>query len=393
MLIDQQKSKQMAEILGLVAEHLDIPDDIFQLARKRYTELGVWLKADHLERYQSDAGIYPQGSIRLGTSVRPVRMEDDYDVDLVYRRDIQKESTTQENLQKDVGDQLRRYIQYLSRAGQAVPTLSQGRRCWTLEYKGQFHMDVLPALPDDEASQHNLRDIEDAIVITDKKLREWQHSNPKGYANWFDDQQRVILLERREMMAKAAEVDVETISPERVSTPLRRVVQILKRHRDIRYQGDSDDKPISIIITTLAAGAYHGEPNIFEALIAVVPRMREGIKVRNDEYWVPNPINPENENFADKWKKTEEPQRAKRFFEWLQQVESDFLTASRQAGMQKIAESLSPVLGGEVVQRAMERYGRGLDQQHQGGQLRMAAKTGMLGAVGATLRKNTWYGA
>lgn len=38
-------------------------------------------------------------------------------------------------------------------------------------------------------------------------------------------------------------------------TPLQRAVQILKRHRDIMFAGD-EDKPVSIIITTLAAKAY-----------------------------------------------------------------------------------------------------------------------------------------
>lgn len=42
---------------------------------------------------------------------------------------------------------------------------------------------------------------------------------------------------------------------------LQRIVQILKRHRDIMFNGD-EDKPISIIITTLASRAYRGETNL-----------------------------------------------------------------------------------------------------------------------------------
>lgn len=391
MSIEAGRDTQLTKLLGFVADELDIPENIYQLARTQYTDLSSWLKTDHLDRYKSDAEIYPQGSIRLGTSIRPVKIEDEYDIDLVYRRDIKKESCTHEDLKRDLGDQLRRYVSHLSRTGQSTPTLKEGRRCWTLEYKGQFHMDILPALPDEEAQQYNLCDIEDGIIITDRVLREWQHSNPKGYANWFNEQQRVMLLERQEMMAKAANVDIERIPQERVPTPLRRVVQILKRHRDIRYQGPSDGKPISIIINTLAAEAYQGEPDVFAALIAVVPRMRNGIKVQNGEFWVPNPINPK-ENFADKWKETDESQRAKRFFAWLHQVETDLLVASKQTGMQKVAESLSPVLGGDVIKRAMERVGRNMDQQQQSGQLRMAARTGSLGLVGTALKKNTWYG-
>lgn len=392
MLIDPNKGKQLAELLGYVGEELDIPDDVYQQARQRYAELGDWLKTDHIEQYQSDAEIYHQGSLRLGTAVQPVKKEDEYDVDLVYRRDIQKESATQEELKVALGQQLQRYIKYLRLNGKAVPELVPGRRCWTLDYKRQFHMDVLPALPDDEAAEYNLRDLDDAIIITDTKLLKWQHSNPKGYANWFNDQQEMLLMEQREMMAKAAEVDVDTIPRERVPTPLRRAIQILKRHRDIQYQGNPDDKPISIIITTLAANAYGGQPDIFDALTAISAGMRDGIKTKNGEYWVPNPINPE-ENFADKWKKTEEPQRAERFFEWLDQVEKDLSIVSQQTGLHRIVESLSPMLGESLVKRSAVRYGEKMSKQRTNGKLRMATASGILGTDGArSVPKHTNFG-
>lgn len=170
MQVNQQKGKQLAEILGCVGEEFDIPEDVYQDIRRRYMDLGDWLKADHLEHYQSDAEIYPQGSLRLGTAVRPVKEENEYDVDLVYRRDIQKESTTQQELKTDLEDQLKRYLQHLADEGSEVPELVPGRRCCTLNYEGQFHMDVLPALPDDKAAEYNLRDLDDALIITDTEL-------------------------------------------------------------------------------------------------------------------------------------------------------------------------------------------------------------------------------
>ena len=52
-------------------------------------------------------------------------------------------------------------------------------------------------------------------------------------------------------------------------SPLQRVVQILKRHRDLMFNGD-ESKPISIIITTLAARAYNKETDVLDALVNVV---------------------------------------------------------------------------------------------------------------------------
>lgn len=65
--------------------------------------------------------------------------------------------------------------------------------------------------------------------------------------------------------------------------PLQRVVQILKRHRDMMFEG-ADNKPISIIITTLASRAYNKQENIIEALVDVVNNMERFIEVRRDKY-------------------------------------------------------------------------------------------------------------
>jgi hypothetical protein len=389
MLIDAQTRTQLSEILSFIAEALDIPDDLYQEARLKYVALGEWLKADHRSRYRSDGEIYHQGSIRLGTSIRPIKDDGEYDIDLVYRREIQRESTTQEQLKSEVGEQLRRYIGSLERNGEPVPTLIEGRRCWTLNYKGRFHMDILPAIPDEEAGRHNLRDVSDGIIITDKELREWQPSNPKGYANWFIEKQEVLIAQRRVKMAEEARVDIETIPPERVPTPLRRVVQLLKRHRDIRYQGNPDDKPISIIITSLAAQAYGNQSDLFASLRAIVWDMRDGIEQRNGVLWIPNPVNSE-ENFADKW--TEEPQKADRFFEWLGRVQADLQAVAHEKGINNIAKSLQLVFGEAVVNRGMKKYGDALDISQSRGDLRMAVKTGLLGSTGIPIKKNTWYG-
>jgi hypothetical protein len=383
-------TKQIGTILGFLADELDVPEDLYAEMVRKYEHLSAWIKEDNAERFHTDSEIYPQGSTRLGTMISPVKKDCEYDVDLVYRRELSKRSVTQEELVEQTGDQLRRYIADLREEGGDVPELVRRRRCWALNYKGRFHMDVLPSIPDDEAAIFTVRSLDAAILITDRELRQWQHSNPKGYAEWFNDRESRVLRERRGVMAKAANVEVESIPEERVRTPLRRVVQILKRHRDIRYEGNPDDKPISVIITTLAAGAYASETDLFDALISAVREMPKGVQTRNGEWWIPNPVNPK-ENFADKW--NEEPRKATLFFRWLGQVEAD-LTAAREqtGGIHRVGEALAPAFGSDVVRKSIERLGRETDAAQQRGDLRMAAKTGALGAVGSVVPKNTWYG-
>ncbi len=191
-------------------------------------------------------------------------------------------------------------------------------------------------------------------------------------------------------MAQAGNVEIEKIAADAVKTPLRISVQILKRHRDIRYAGDPDDKPISIIITTLAAAAYQNELDLFEALMGIVMRIEASIKFTDGKWWIPNPVNPK-ENFADKWNLF--PQRAERFFEWLTMVKFDMESLLKQSGLNNISGKLSESFGSDVVERSMKRYGEELDASQHRGDLKMASGSGLLNtSVGITVGRNTWYG-
>jgi hypothetical protein len=348
-----------AENLGRLMKdvYLDLDVDRARLAeaKRKYKELGDWLKLDSQEYFRTDSGLYIQGSALLGTLVKPLG-NGEYDFDFVYRRELRKESVTQAELKKQVGDQLRRFIKHLRNIGSTdVPELHEGARCWRLQYRGRFHMDILPALPDLEPDYLILP--EHGLIITDRDLAHWQFTNPKGYNAWFRESMRVALYEERTKLAKAANVDVEAIPEEEPKTTLQMAVQILKRHRDSTYKGSIEDRPISIIISTLAAHVYDNNPNLYLALNNIVQNMAQYIEERDGEFWVENPIN-HKENFADKWNKY--PQRAKNFISWLKQARLEF-SAMQTETVDKISESLSKSLNinnaGAVVTAAHKRAG------------------------------------
>lgn len=368
---------------------LDVPGDLDAEFSRRYGELAEWLAADADARFKANGVIYPQGSRLLGTMIRPVDPADDYDIDLVYRRDLKRTGVTQQELKNSVGEQLGRFCAYLSETGSDVPKLVEGRRCWTLDYDAPFHMDVLPALPDDDSSTQ--RDAEHRILITDKELRLWQPSNPKGYANWIKQRMRSALDQLRREMAKSAGVDIEEIPEDRVKTPLQRVVQLLKRHRDIRYDGPPEDKPISIIITTIAGLAYNGETDVYAALKATVDAAPSLIERRGEAYWLPNPI-AEDENFADKWQ--EHPERAERFFRWIDQMRDDLESALGGGGLDKVAKSLGGAFGESAVNGAVRRLGDSVRESRIAGNLRVAAPTGALTSSerGIAVPDHTFFG-
>ncbi len=250
----------------------------------------------------------------------------------------------------------------------------EGRRCWTLVYaeSTKFHMDILPAIVGRnhytllERSFSNLTkdDIDNlSIRITDKTLENyftdtnvenWLKSNPLGYAGWFNERKKTYVEQVRLLS--------ESIKPlpkyQKNKAPLQRAVQILKRHRDITFGGD-EDKPISIIITTLAAKAYRQESDITEAITNILNRMPSYINyVYNERYkreiaWIANPVNSE-ENFADKWPDT--PRKEELFFQWLAKAQTDFQDLEK-INFAQLYPRLKSVLGGSVVREGFSKTG------------------------------------
>jgi hypothetical protein len=375
-------------LLEHISFELDPPPEIHRTLNGEYTRLGDFIKEDSKSRFRANAEIYPQGSKALGTLNRPVRGTDDFDLDAVYRRDIALGSVTQADLKTSTGDQLREYVRARRKEGVTKLELVDGRRCWTLQYDG-FHIDVLPALPDRSEPAAMLAG--EPILITDRRLHHWQASNPKGFVAWFRTEMKRRITARSDMMEKAAgDVDVKQIEDDRVKTPLQVAVQLLKRHRDIHFQESFGERPISIIITTLATHAYQGEIDPYRALDRIVRDAPSYIERRAGKVIVANPTNPD-ENFADKW--NEKPALARVFLDWLRKVDADIAAARGQSGMHKVARSLGGVLGDDVSEGAARRWSKQVQHQSTTGQLRASAGSAALGTTGPiAVRKHTFYG-
>lgn len=329
----QITSFDLNQVLEDLAASLDIPPQFAEQAISTYEDVAEWLGQEDSPLRDYSPKIYPQGSFRLGTIIKPVEPSAGFDVDLVCRLEIKKERTTQADLKKGVGARIRDSDEFRQ-------LLHERRRCWTIDYPNQFHLDVLPAIPDLESGGQS-------VLITDTDLRNWQHSNPIAYSEWFFERMRKTLTEARALMAKSAGVNIEDIPEWRVRTPLQRAIQLLKRHRDVHFEHDDELRPISIIITTLAASAYDGEGDIEGALIKLVRKMPEHIENRNGRWWVSNPAHAE-ENFADKW--NESPERRKAFLSWLNQIFNDIVPTTIAKSAQQRKDRLDESFG--VQQRS-----------------------------------------
>lgn len=377
-------------MLEEISKQLDISPTMYKLAVERYSSVSKYLEKNGIE-----ANFYPQGSFRLGTVTRPIKNgeESDYDIDLVCQMFIEKTKTSPSIIKNAVGDLLKQNTQYKEILD------DEGRRCWTLLYAEKdgigFHLDILPSVGEstdiiqDLLISHKVRPIyvDSVIAITHKKDNSysWTSSNPRGYGDWFDeinkpfysliekDAKKLLFENNRNIFAS-----IDDVPTQLVRTPLQRVIQILKRHRDLRFNGHEyeEDKPISMIITTLTSLIVKNENcatvDPFTLLNFIVTKLAEYAELINNSnakiaqqqnsiikrdvttnrWYIPNPVNP-SENFADRWHENNN-RKAKAFFDWVKWVSTDLIGSLNNPDF--AVDSLKPILGSSVIEKVHAKY-------------------------------------
>lgn len=331
------------EVIGLldrICAELEITDAMFNLAKDRYEGIAAYLEAEGSQLRQYRPLIHPQGSMNIETTVKPIGTAE-HDVDVICRLLVQERYPRAAFLNL-VYDRLKQRNCY---------RLERKNRCIRVQYANEFHIDITPGIPDISMGGDN-------ILVTDKELGRWKESNPKGYAAWFRGvaslAARVTYADRGYMQKFAA---AEPLPAPRFSKPmLNRIVQLMKRHRDVMFDGHRT-APISAIITTLAGLSYnhHAVQGVFgnqvEFLRIVVRDMPKFITTEG----VLNPANAQ-ENFADKW--LLHPERRIAFNKWhaAAVIHVERVLGSIGRGKQMLFETLAPAYGDGLVKTAMVKH-------------------------------------
>lgn len=414
MLIDSKKN-QFEDLLNKLSTNLSITRSQHEAAVQSYKAVGKYLSSESSPLSEYEPYIKPQGSFIIGTTIQSIEEDGDIDLDVVCEFKRKKITWTQYHLKNAVGDHLKAHGTYERLLDE------EGRRCWTLNYREEgvtnqrYHMDILPAIVANgyslllESSFKNLMD-EDyeklQLSITDKEKsnyymstfpEEWLQSNPYGYAKWF--MKRAFLVGNQFNNLYSLNESVKpTPDYQEERLPLQRVVQLLKRHRDVYFSKEQNDeirkqKPISCIITTLAARAYRGESNLIDAMWGVINRMRDEIEFRYiPEYgmeieWISNPVNV-LENFADRWN-DQDSYRRDNFYRWLDRLKIDLNDAESKTGLQNIFESLSSSFGRKPVQDLFSQKGNEMRILTEDNKNNVSRSLGIIGTATAGLNDVT----
>lgn len=358
------------DALQEAASKLDISPSKYKQAIDRFNAMKSFLLDGEYEGTTSPTDVYLQGSFKLGTEIRPFidSKDSDYDIDLVCRLGHIKQYSQASSIKKQVGDRIKSNGTYSRMLD------DEGKRCWTLIYAEEdkigFHMDVLPAVNE----QNGVGQIH-SISATNKHQDEsytWTTSNPKGFAEWFYQRngeafQLAKLSQKQQIFNNQRQLfnSVDDVPNIHVKTPLQRTIQILKRHRDIRFSQSDIElcKPISMIITVLAGSCYRNENTIFDTLNNLITLMDQQAAQLNTDFvfndnfsratynlitrkadgsWlILNPANP-GENFADRWHEDDHA-RAKAFFQWVSWLKEDFININSFVERDRFTKALVDV--------------------------------------------------
>jgi hypothetical protein len=380
-LSEQQKS-MLIEMLDTVFDNLDLTNTQRERIETAYKAVGNYLAScEHplLDRAQ----IYPQGSMRLRTTNRPLNQEE-FDVDLVLFLPNATYATRDEIIRV-----VKQHLLDNEVYKNLVVDLPRGLR---INYKGDYHLDITPAKAYDQPGL-----LGHPLWVVDKHTS-FKESNPEGMASEFDRACSMLPVIRKAhvFMEALNNRSVTELPDQSEKKPLNRIAQILKRHRDVWSQqaGNiyADFRPISVVITMLASQAYvevvnSGKEydNEFDLMLDVIELMPHHIDTRFGEIFIENPT-MKPENYAEKWNRTEKQEGQKyrnAFYAWhCAAVETfEHLANANNQGLDNVFTALSGAFGEQPVIAAKDRIIEAVNTNRSKGNLGVALRTGAITAA------------
>lgn len=330
-----------------IALKLSLPKSQMEELIRSYNAIGDWLSKSEEISFYGPIEIRPQGSIAIGTAIKPISEEDEYDVDLICNIKNSVLKTVPKILKTVVGNRIKENGLY--------EHIEEGKRCWKLKY-ANYHLDVLPCCPDTSTSR---------VLIATQKIEQNRYithsTNPIEYRHWF-------LAKCRNLTIKESR-DIEQIAIYENISDLQVIIRLLKRHRDIWIDKNNipiEDKPVSIIITTLAANSYLYTGHLFEDFTKVCFDMPSKIENKNGKYIITNPVD-DLENFADKW--TTHPNREKIFFKWIKQLQTDVQRLVERSSDLEVSSLLKEMFGISIVDKVYNEYANSIKNLRETGNL------------------------
>lgn len=227
--------------------------------------------------------------------------------------------------------------------------------------------------------------------MPDRESRWWKPSNPKGYADWFEQRCELAMqfqmAESARLVSKAEPIPDQEAAEDKAT--LKRAVQLLKRWRDIRYEKQPDVAPISMVLTTLAALSYDGQGSVSQAISDILNRIVALIDSSRPRIIVLNPAHTA-EDLSERW---EDPAQYAAFVTGIRELHWLWADLMAMSGIQNVSKALEKLFG-EPAKIAVAAQANRLQLLREGKSLRVMP-AGLISAAPATglaMRSNTFHG-
>ncbi len=374
MLFNDKKT-QLDDLLDKMAEKVQLDKTRHNRMLEHYAAVKDWIESDEIFFKPQRYDIYPHGSVRILTTVKPIE-KIEFDLDIA----IHLQTNWLNHPPQKIYDELKRRLEENDKYREM---LEPKNRCIRLNYAGDFHMDIMPGVQEFDYD-------EDKINVPDKELNRWVSSNPRGYAKWFHQKANMVKQSLLEKAMKAEGLPMDDFENKK---PLQRAVQLIKRYRDIYFQKNDSFKTSSIVLTTIAGQFYDGEDNIYETIDNVLTKIRSKINAQTERIKVLNPVN-EDEDFTDKW--DSEPQYYVEFQNFCNFLFNSWQKLKEENGVLEDAEVLKGLFGRDIFVEAQRAQVYELEALRQKGKLSINRSNGLLtsvsGSTMTSIKKNTFFG-
>ena len=248
-----------------------------------------------------------QGSYALGTTIRPVKDTDEYDVDrLVY---VEYDSS------KGPKDYIDDVYSCLKANGNYADKVQRNTRCVTVNYAGEFKIDVVPCITYN--GNH---------YICNRKTNEYEETDGTGFRDWFNSKNQIT------------------------NGNLKLVTRLLKYLRDHKKTFTAP----SILLTTLIGNTVHDWEDdtdfktVPDALLTVISRMDEFLWSHPSMPEIRNPALP-SETFTRHWDQAKYSHFRDMVSSYARRVREAYSDDDEQSSVSKWSDLFGDRFGGRTT--------------------------------------------
>jgi len=374
MISIENRATQIDDLLDKMAEAVQLDDTRYDRMKTSYESVKDWIENDEIFFKQYNYNVYPHGSVRILTTVKPIG-KDEFDLDIA----IHLKSNTTHTPQRIYAELKRCMEAYAKKHGLKIEAKN---RCVRLDYAGDFHMDILPGIQESAFDQYKIK-------VPDREMGGWVSSNPLGYGDWFISKANMVKESLLEKLMRSEKLPADNF---KYKKPLQRAVQLIKRYRDIYFQNDDTFKTSSIILTTIAGQFYQGEESIFDTVDNIINTIHIKVNQPIGRLKILNPVNSA-EDFTDKW--DDEPEYYEAFKKFASHLYNEWQKLKMQLGVLNEGVILKGLFGDDIFTKAQTNQSMLIEELRKRNSLATARNTGMLSSVSsaaATVKSNTFFG-